>query len=38
LSGRSLRFGKAIVRGLVERKVHPRFDMEVEKGLESIAI
>jgi hypothetical protein len=37
-SGLGFRLGKAIVRGLVEREIHPRLDMKVEKRLESVAI
>ena len=33
-----LGFGEAVVRGLVEREIHARLDMEVEQRLESIAV
>jgi hypothetical protein len=35
---RLLGFGEAVVRRLVEGKIHPRLDMEVEERLEGIAI
>ena len=33
-----LGFGEAVVRGLVEREIHARLDMEVKQRLESIAV